>query len=66
MHVLPWNGNAGPGSPAAARYGSASVHCVLQLPGTRTENQPQGPLQSMWRPEDSAAKEDLGGPHRQR
>lgn len=66
MYVLPWHGHAGPCAPATTRYGPASVHSLPQLSGPRTENQPQGPLQSMWRPEDPATEEDLRGPHRQR
>lgn len=63
MHVLPRHRHAGSRAPISTRYGSASVHSVPQLSGPRTENQPEGPLQSMWRSEDPATEEDLGGPH---
>lgn len=66
VHELPWHRHAGPRAPASTRYGSAGVHSVPQLWGPRTENQPQGSLQTMRRAQDCAAEEDPGGPHWQR
>lgn len=63
MHVLPRHRHASPHAPAGTRHGAASVHSVPQLSGARTENQPQGPLQSMRRAKDPAPEEDFGGPH---
>lgn len=66
VHDLPWHGHAGPHASNHTGYGSASVYGVSELSGPRTENQPQGPLQSMRWSQDHAAEEDFGGPHRQR
>lgn len=66
MHVLSRYGSAGTHASVATRYGAASVHCVPQLSGTRTENQPEGPLQNLRRTQDHAAEEDSGGSRRQR
>lgn len=63
MHDLPWHRHASPHASTNTRYGPASVHSMPQLSGPRTENQPQGPLQSMWGSKDPAPEEDLGGPH---
>lgn len=63
MHDLPRHRHASPHAPNNTRYGPASVHGVSELSGPRTENQPQGPLQSMWGSKDHAAEEDFGGPH---
>ncbi len=63
MHDLPWHRYAGPHAPTHTRHGPASLHSVQQLSGPRTENQPQGPLQSMWGSKDPASEEDFGGPH---
>lgn len=66
MHDLPWHRHAGPCAPASTRYGPAGVHHVPQLSGPRAENQPQGSLQTVRRPQDRATEEDPGGSHRQR
>lgn len=63
---LSWLRHAGPHAPDNTRCGPAGVHGVSKLSGTRTEDQPQGPLQSMCWSKDHAAEEDSGCPHWQR
>lgn len=63
MYDLPGHRHASPDAPNTARFGSTSVHCVSELSGPRTENQPQGPLQIMRGSKDPAAEEGFGGPH---
>lgn len=60
---LSWLRHAGPHAPDNTRCGPAGVHGVSKLSGTRTEDQPQGPLQSMCWSKDHAAEEDSGCPH---